>query len=277
MKDRIRVNGQQYKYDGLLIHQSFDELGVIEVIDKQGVRSLHLGSHHRQSSMSLKTPQELFLEYVRAMLGCLLFRDKIDELLMVGLGGGTLAKYFLHHFDNCRIKVIEYRPDVVKIAHRFFDLPLDPRLKVHIDDGGNYICKSVETLSTKYGLLFVDAFDEKGISTSVHNLAFFDACKSLLQDDGIMVLNLWGSDKALFEQCAWQLGKCFDWKILFLPVRGRGNIIAFAFADGVEKQSLKTLKNKATVLEQQFQIEFPVFVTDIRKNNKSVLYNVVTK
>jgi spermidine synthase len=265
------------KYDGLLIHQCYDENGILDIVEANGIRSLHLGSHHRQSSMSVQAPQQLYLAYVRAMLACLCFRENVDETLMVGLGGGSLAKFFLYHFPGCRIKVIEYRRSVVKIARSHFGLPLDQRLKIVIDDGGHYICQRVDELQGKYGLLFVDAFDEHGISTSVHNEAFFNACKNLLQDDGIMVINLWGTDKALFEQCAWYLGRTFGWKILFLPVRGKGNIIGLAFAEGVTKKTFKNLQTRATELEQHYQIEFPTYITDIRKNNASIIDKVIKK
>ena len=264
-----------YKYKGVLVHQSHDEDGIVEVIEHKGVRSLHLGTQHRQSSMLVAEPQRLHLAYIRAMMGCLLFKETIDETLLVGLGGGSIAKYLLHHFSGCRIKALERSRNVVKIARSFFGLPLDPRLKIIIDDGGHYICQRIEEMRGQYGVLFVDAFDQDGISTSVNNEAFFDACKMLLRDNGLLVINLWGTDKALFEQYAWYLGRVFNWRILFLPVRGKGNIIGFAFADGVKKKTFAELKTRAAALERQLQIEFPVFVTDIRKHNPSVIRNVI--
>ncbi|TXL14451.1 hypothetical protein BMR05_07410 [Methylococcaceae bacterium HT4] len=37
-----------YKYDGLLIHQEYDEHGPIEIVETDGVRALHFGTHPRQ-------------------------------------------------------------------------------------------------------------------------------------------------------------------------------------------------------------------------------------
>ena len=169
------------KYNSRLIHQVHDEHGPIEVVESAGVRSLHFGTQHRQSSMSLLEPQNLYLAYVRAMMACLLFRDRVDDTLLIGLGGGSLAKFLLYHFSNSRIKTIECRRNVVTIARSHFSLPQDPRLKIIIDDGGQYLCQRKDTLQGRFGLLFVDAFDDTGISTAVHNEAFFDACKGMEQ------------------------------------------------------------------------------------------------
>ncbi|PKM11342.1 MAG: spermine synthase [Gammaproteobacteria bacterium HGW-Gammaproteobacteria-3] len=264
-----------YKYDGLVVHQSHDDEGIIEIVESEGVRALHFGSSSRQSTMSIKAPDQLHSPYARAMMAWLLFKEQPGEVLMIGLGGGTLTKYLLHHFDECKIKVVEYRHGVVKIARSHFHLPLDPRLKIKIGEGGHFIRQHSLDLSRQYDLLMVDAFDHAGMATSVSGEAFFDSCKTLLKYDGILAINLWGTDKALFQQVAWHLGQIFNWRILFLPVRGRGNIIGFAFNEGVAKPTLKILKNRALTLEQHYHLEFPAFVQDFKRNNNKVFNRVI--
>lgn len=77
-----------YKYDGLVIHQSHDDEGIIEVVEKNGERALHFGSSARQSSMLLSDPNRLHSLYARAMMGLLLFHENPQDVLMIGLGGG---------------------------------------------------------------------------------------------------------------------------------------------------------------------------------------------
>ena len=38
------------KYDGHLIHESYDDEGIIEIVEQKGVRSLHFGSQAKQSN-----------------------------------------------------------------------------------------------------------------------------------------------------------------------------------------------------------------------------------
>ncbi len=266
-----------YKYEGLLVHQSQDQEGIIEIIETKGVRSLHFGTHSRQSSMLIKDPNELHSLYARAMMGLLLFNDSPEDILMIGLGGGTITKYLLHTFAECRIKVIEYRSSVLKVARSHFGLPLDPRLKVKIGCGGDYISQQSKQVEEKHDLIVIDAFDDSGMALEVSSESFFDGCRTLLKDDGLLAINLWGTNKELFKQVTWNMGQVFEWKILFLPVRKRGNIIGFAFRENAKKYTLKQLREKAKQLENQYHIEFPNFVKDFKRNNTTVLDRVLKK
>ncbi len=266
-----------YKYDGLLVHQTHDKEGSIEVIDTKGVRALHFGSHSRQSTMLLEDPNQLNSLYAQAMMGLLLFNDSPKDILMIGLGGGSITKYLLHQFAECQIKVIEYRNSVLKIARSHFEFPRDPRLKVKIGCGGEYVSTQSKLSEEKHDLLVIDAYDHEGMALEVSSENFFDSCRTLLKDDGLLAINLWGTNKELFKQVAWNMGRVFEWKILFLPVRKRGNVIGFAFRENTPKYTMKQLREKAKLLEQQYQIDFPIFVNDLKRNNSSVLDKVIKK
>ncbi len=268
-----------YKYEGLLIHQNHDDDGIIEVVDEKGVRSLHFGSEPRQSSMLLSDPDRLELSYVRAMTSWLLFKPTLDdEALIIGLGGGSLTKHLLHHFSDCRLRVVEYRKGVVKVARSHFGLPLDPRLKIIIDDGGAYIRQRTESHAERYSLLLIDAFDHENMAASVANQDFFDACKALLKKDGLLVINLWGGDdNPLYAQCTHWLGCTFKQRTLFLPVQDRGNVIGFAFNEDAPFFTLKHLRQHAIALEQRYQIEFPTFLKDLKKYNARTFDQLILK
>ena len=266
-----------YKYEGLLIHESHDDEGIIEVIERKGVRSLHFGSHPRQSSMLLADPYKLELDYVRAMTSWLLFKPTLDDdALIVGLGGGSLTKHLLQHFPECRLKAVECRKSVVKIARGYFGLPLDPRLKIIVDEGGDYIRQRTEAYREHYSILFIDAFDHEGMASSICNEAFFDACKVILKKDGILVINLWGgTNNPEFQQVSLWLGRIFNWQTLYLPVRNRGNIIGLAFNDYSPFYTLKELRTHALALEEYYQIEFPAFLKDLKKYNAGTFNQVI--
>lgn len=266
-----------YKYNGLLIHQSHDDDGIVEVVERGGIRSLHFGSPARQSSIKISDPYRLELDYARAMASWLLFKDTVDDnALLVGLGGGSLAKHLLYHFPKCHLDAIEYRASVVKIARSHFGLPLDRRLKIIMGDGAHHIQQRIETHAQHYSLMFIDAFDHEGMAPTLCNENFFKNCKAQLKPDGLLLINLWGGmHNKPFQECAMWLSQLFDWRLLFLPVRGKGNIIAIGFNETTPAFSMKTLKDKAVELEHHYQIEFPVFLKDLTKHNASVLNNVI--
>ncbi len=266
-----------YKYDGLVIYQHHDDEGVIEVVEQKGIRSLHFGSSSRQSSIAVNDPESLQLPYTRAMTSWLLFKDAVDDVLMVGLGGGSLVRHLLYYFPHCRLRAIEYRASVAKVARSHFGLPLDSRLKVIIEDGAHYVRQQSQTLEKQYSLIMVDAFDVDGLAPAIATLAFFDACKNLLKSDGLLVVNLWATDATIFSACVQWLNQIFDHKLLLLPVRNRGNIVAVAFNKANSAYNLKELKGRAVELEQRYQIEFPKLLKDFIKHNPYTLQTVISK
>ncbi len=266
-----------YKFEGLLVYESRNEHGVVEIVDTQGVRALHFGSHSRQSTMLLAEPEQLHSLYARAMMGVLLFNDSPKNVLMIGLGGGTITKYLLNQFPDCRIDVVEFQQEVVNVAHHYFGLPTDERLNIKVGCGAEHVHQNSRQHQQKYDLIMVDAFDHEGMAQEINNEGFFYHCQTLLADEGVFAINLWGNNKDEFQSVTWNLGSVFDWKILFLPVRKRGNIVGFGFAEKTEKMSIKALKAKAKQLEKKYQLGFPEFVADFKRNNSFILNRVFKK
>ncbi|MGR8935392.1 MAG: spermine/spermidine synthase domain-containing protein [Gammaproteobacteria bacterium] len=263
------------KYNALLIHQQHDDDGVLEIVEAGGVRSLHFGSLSKQSSMALSAPDELQLSYCRAMMSWRLFLDRFDDALLIGLGGGSLAKYLLQHFPRGNIEAFETRADVVRIARSFFHLPDDPRLNVHIGDGGEYIRQTARGGQTRYDLLLIDAYNHDAMSASVDGPTFFDSCRELLHPHGVMAINLWGADNPGYDRSAEYISRCFEEKALFMPVRGRDNVIALGFASAVPKFGLQHLRRKAEILEKHSQIEYPAFLKALTQHNVRALKRVI--
>lgn len=259
-------------YGGSVVHQSRSDDGVIEVVDLGDQRSLHFGSYPRQSSMSLETPHTLELSYTQSMMACLLLNPEPEHVLVIGLGGGSLVKFLLHHFPNCRIDVIEYREDVVKVAHGYFQVPSDePRLNIHTGDGYLFVQDRFYQSDATYDLLLVDAYDHTGMAPSVGVQPFFDACSGVLSPDGVMSVNLWGSDNALFGQTMSRINQSFEGRTMTLPVENKGNVIGLAMNKLVTNAALKKLKPLAEQLELEFNINLPKALQDLIRQNRSLI------
>ncbi|PCJ31016.1 MAG: spermidine synthase [Gammaproteobacteria bacterium] len=259
-------------YDGVVVHQAQSDDGVIEVVDLGDTRSLHFGTFPRQSSMLLSRPYTLELGYTQCMMASLLFNPKPQKVLVVGLGGGSLVKFILHHFPDCHIDVIEYRQDVVDVAYRFFDVPKDdPRLNVHVGDGYLFVQNQYYQGETEYDMLLVDAYDHIGMAASVGVQAFFDACAGLLLPEGVMSINLWGSDRPLFTQTMSRINQSFDGRSMILPVKDRGNVIAFATKRTVTTASLKKLRDLVNQQDGFLNIALAKSLQQLTKQNHSFI------
>ncbi len=254
-----------HKYQGLLIYKTRDEFGDIEVVDDAVCRSLHFGSEPRQSSMLLRDPLDLALSYTRALAASLLFNPAPKRLLLIGLGGGSLAKFLLHYLPNSYIDVVEMRQRVVDVAHSHFKLPEDPRLKIHIGDGGAFIRNGTEDT---YDLLLIDAFLGEGIARTVCGISFFDACRQRMSDNGIFGMNLWNGDFINAREMREDIGQSFDGNVLHLPVEGKANTVAFAAKGPSLKKRLRTLRDTAAELERQTSLEYGSLLKQLVKQSR---------
>src|SRR4051812_35881529 len=107
------------------VRKPADDSQTVYISERYGVRSLHIGSDTIQSSMRLARPNDLELSYTRSMMAFLLFIRDPAVVLMVGLGGGSLAKFAYHRLAGARIRVLEVNPRVVTVAQQYFHLPPD--------------------------------------------------------------------------------------------------------------------------------------------------------
>src|SRR5438105_8308531 len=86
--------------------------------------------------MRIAEPDALALDYTRCMMGFLLFHPEPRQALMIGLGGGSLAKFFHRRLRATRLRVVELDARIVAAARAHFALPAnDARLAVEIGDG----------------------------------------------------------------------------------------------------------------------------------------------
>jgi spermidine synthase len=200
----------------------------VEVTESRGVRQLQLGTQAIQSSMRISRPWDLELAYTRAMMACLLFKPGPDEVLMVGLGGGSLAKFIRKHRPDTRITAVEISPQVVAAARSHFQLPEDDAyLHVVVGDGAEYVAAHPASADA----ILLDGFDAGNQVESLATLEFYQACRRALKPGGVLVVNLWGRDP---EFITWfsRLVAAFDGQVAWLPVMGKSNVIAFALAGG---------------------------------------------
>lgn len=259
------------RYHGTVIHRAYDSFGCIEVVDDGYTRSLHFGNAVRQSATDLSRPAYLVLPYTRAMMSSLLFTPSPSKVLLIGLGGGSLAKFLLHHFPHCTIDAIELRGLVAKVAHGYFLLPEDQRLRIHVEDGAGFVLHRDPVSSGCYDLILVDAYDNAGMDDNMRESRFLHACYTLLSADGLMAINLWGRDEPRYSQARRALQHCFNAKPLLLPAEGTTNVIALALRQANHKSALKIAEARAKALENQTGLEFVRLSRALRRHNGSVV------
>ena len=235
----------------------------VDVSEVDGVRSLHLGSETIQSAMRIRTPNALELTYTRGMMCFLLFSSTVKQMLSIGLGGGSIAKYVHAHCPSIVSTVVEINPRIIQVAHSQFYLPEnDERLDVIEGDGLQYLAEHPESTE----VLLLDALDSNGIPPDFCSQDFFDMCARTLKMNGIFAINLWGSDKN-FDVYLQRIEQSFRHKVLVLRTGNPGNTVVFGFNKAPSNLTLTSLRERAKALEQDHKIEFNHFVARIIEDN----------
>jgi spermidine synthase len=253
---RMTQRGGVLKYGGRMIHRVVDDHGPIEVIEAHGVRSLHFGSPARQSAMDLAAPDRIELTYLRSLLTPLLFAPEPRRILLLGLGGGTLARFLLHHFPGVEIEAVELRAQVVEIAKTYFKLEAPSSLCIHVMDAHHYLERPVIGAHSVFDLILVDVFDAEGPSVILDEPEFFSRLSGMLAPRGGMAVNLWSGEGTAWREVQAEIRHHFKGPLAGLSVPGRGNRICLALGEAFGKLNFKTLEETARTLEQRLGVEF---------------------
>jgi spermidine synthase len=236
----------------------------VYVTERSGVRSLHIGSDTIQSSMRLARPNDLELAYTRSMMAFLLFIEPPRRVLMVGLGGGSLAKFVYYRLHEAVTEVLEINPQVVSVARRLFELPAaDARLVVRVCDAAEFVA----TEGTGYDAILVDGYDGESQVLELASPVFYSACRRRLERGGVLVVNLWGSDHRFDDYLA-RIEAAFPSGTVCLPAEKPGNVIVFGFRDPPAAVRWEDLERKACDLEARYALEFGRFVRGLRRMNR---------
>ncbi|CAG0962117.1 spermidine synthase [Methylophilaceae bacterium] len=247
------------------IHRKFSDEQSVDVSESDGVRYLHLGSDTVQSAMRINNPTSLELRYTRGVMMFLLFMPEAKSMLGIGLGGASIARYIHHHLPALHQRVVEINPQVINVARSHFALPDDDeRLQVIEGDGAEYIRNHPDTAD----VLFLDAYGSDGLPQELSSQGFFDDCAAALHHDGVLISNLWGSDKR-FDIYLQRIEQSFGGRVLVMPTGKPGNILVFGFRRGPNDLRWSTLRERARALESRHRIEFLEFVEALRDRNPS--------
>ena len=256
-------------YDGKVIHSARDEFGSIDIVDESTARTMHFGSRARQTTMFLRDPVALALSYTRYMLSGLLLSSVPRSVLMLGLGGGALARFVRHHWPGCRISAVEKRALVVALAREYFALP-DEHFAVHVMAAEEFLAGK---RPAEYDWILVDIHDRNGMSPALREPEFFVRCRALLSARGILAANLWTGDReAMLKGINRSLHEVFDGRVLHLPVARKRNTVALGCNLTLPALEVRPARRKALELEDRYGVEFSQFLWELMQHNPGLLH-----
>ncbi len=229
--------------------------------EADGIRYLHLGTPWIQGAMRVRKPLKLELDYIQRMMAWLLLRDPATlaetRTLQLGLGAAAITKY-CHAVLKLPTVAVELNPQVIHICRQWFHLPDDDaRLQVVQGDAAAYVADDAHVGTAD--ALCVDLYDHEAASPVLDDEAFYRACWRVLDDGGVMSVNLFGRD-ASFARSAERIAAAFgEDHMARLKPTPEGNTVVLAWK-GFALPDRDVLQQRAETLKARFELPAPKWV-----------------
>ncbi|MGE0623096.1 MAG: spermidine synthase [Pseudomonadales bacterium] len=141
-----------------------------------------------QSCMDRKTPRKMVFPYAQMMMLSLLFDPEPENILVVGLGGGTLPVALQELYPTARIDVVEIDPAVKTVAETYFNFAEGERMQVILQDA-RVFTKRAAGREQRYDLIMLDAFNGDYIPEHLMTREYLEETAELLAPGGVLAAN----------------------------------------------------------------------------------------
>lgn len=123
----------------------------------------------------------------------LLELPNIQNILVLGIGGGYVIKTLLHAYPDARITAVDIDQKIIDIATHYFALPSSTRL--------TYICKNAESFVKQSGknslfdLIIVDLYIGDDVPDFLQKPPFYNDLRQRLTAQGHVFINYQGTKR----------------------------------------------------------------------------------
>lgn len=219
--------------------------------ESDGILSLQFDDGSIQSEMSIDDPDALVIPYTKAIMSFLLLEPSPRHVAMIGLGGGSLAKYCYRYLPRTDITVVEINNDVIALRNEFAIPADDARFRVLLDDGAAWLPDT----ASRPDVLIVDGFDTDGLPDQLCSQRFYDDCFASLVDNGIMVVNLWRGYPH-HDECLARIHTSFAGKLVIVDAEDDLNNIVLAVKNPGFPPAASTIRHHAQSLSLSHPLNF---------------------
>ena len=224
-----------------------------------------------ESSIYLDT-KELCDNYTKTYRFDYLFTPKINNALLIGGAGYTMATDFFSRNTTGLLDVVEIDPEMVKIATKYFFFDSEnPKLNIYHQDARIFL----NNTENKYDIIYSDAFNS-GYSIP-YQLATAEVVKKqydILNENGIVMQNIISAVKGEHSVILGSIHKTFSKyfsKVYFIPNTERNPdeiqnimIVAIKSKNGLKQNLTKTEKEFLANIQEQYteNIDVPLLTDD---------------
>jgi len=131
-------------------------------------------------------PVELFLPYSQLMVGALALAPHPQRALILGQGGGSIAKWLARYWPDLELDIVEVDPSVVRAAEQHFGYLPPATHHVYAKDARVFL----RTTEARYDVIWVDVFARHLIPFHLTTQEFFALLRTHLTAEGVLAVNL---------------------------------------------------------------------------------------
>ena len=157
--------------------------GRVEIVREFGKYRIETGNITQSGS-----PVALVWKKAVEQLAKIIKRGNGKRILILGLGGGTLAGMLSGRFYGVELIGVEIDREMVKMGKKYLRLTEINNLNVVIDDAVGY-CKKAFLEKESFDAIFVDLYRGHRVPSETDSEDFFKSVVDLLAPDGLMFVN----------------------------------------------------------------------------------------
>jgi spermidine synthase len=234
-----------------LLERATSEYNEIVVTERGSIRTMYFvvdGTRYIESRKDLDHPNSLDLDYSRTMMAGFLVNPAPKRFMMMGLGGGQISNYLFERFPEIEIDAVDIDPEVVRLAHKYFDVPENPRYRTHVGDGRLFI----ENASEPWDLIMLDAFRGVFVPYHLKTREAYEACLAKLAPGGVVVANLHNLTR-MYPHDRETLASVFPHRYSF--VSESGNQTTFVASGSPERVGTYEIRQNALEVADRFDFD----------------------
>lgn len=235
------------------------------ITDAGRLRSLSFGTDERQSCIDLSCPHTLQLAYTQWMATAMLLPPCPRKFLILGLGGGALPHFLLHHHPESLIDVVEKERLVIELAHGYFRLPHHPALRIVHREALSFLRTDQ---GCDYHVAFLDIFGPGFMAPDLFDPLLYRLLLERLSPEGVLAVNLWSGDKPLYHQALRAAEEACCGRLLCMQVKKRSNAILLLFPSEIPHRAIKQARKHSTAFVQRYGLDFPQYLKRLRRTNR---------
>ncbi|HGG56266.1 MAG TPA: hypothetical protein ENK31_00535, partial [Nannocystis exedens] len=253
-----------------VLEEARSDFSHVQVVQQGRRRSLiflrERGGELVQTTIEVHHADRLTLAYAQAQAAALLLVPRPQRVLILGLGGGTLPRFFHRMIPGAKIDAVEIDPVVVRLAAQWFGVEAGPRLRVFTEDAIAFIAAAKQ----HYDLIYVDAFlepnqagvDNSGIPLALRKRTILADLRAHLSAGGAAIFNL--HFRSGYAEQVSTIAEVFGRRYI-VKVKGSSQRHIIAFAESGPPLDPQELAKRAAILDRdgRFGVDFAALVGQI--------------